>query len=59
MLKVLDTDKEELNQIYARLHKAGSNVIEQGQTRCCCAQSEKSWIEDPTGISWEAFFTTG
>jgi predicted lactoylglutathione lyase len=52
-------DKEELNQIYARLHEAGNNVIEQGQTRCCYAQSEKSWIEDPAGISWEAFFTTG
>lgn len=52
-------NKEELNQIYARLHKAGSKVIEQGQTRCCYAQSEKSWIEDPAGISREAFFTTG
>jgi hypothetical protein len=52
-------DKDELNEIYARLHKAGDNVIEQGQTRCCYAQSEKSWIEDPAGIAWEAFLTTG
>jgi hypothetical protein len=52
-------DKDELNEVYARLHKAGDNVIEQGQTNCCYAKSEKSWIEDPAGISWEAFLTTG
>ena len=28
-------------------------------TTCCYAQSEKSWIDDPAGISWETFFTTG
>jgi len=50
---------DELKEIYARLHKAGGNVIEQGQTACCYAKSEKSWIDDPTGISWEAFHTTG
>ena len=52
-------DKDELNGVYARLHKAGGNVIEQGQTNCCYANSEKSWIEDPSGISWETFLTTG
>jgi hypothetical protein len=51
--------KNELNEVYARLHKAGGDVIEQGQTNCCYAKSEKSWIEDPSGISWEAFLTTG
>ena len=52
-------DKDELNEIYARLHKAGGNVVEQGQTSCCYAKSEKSWIDDPAGISWETFLTTG
>ena len=52
-------DKDELNEIHARLHKAGGQVIEQGETRCCYAKSEKSWIEDPAGISWEAFLTVG
>jgi len=51
--------RDELNEIYARLHKAGGNVIEQGQTSCCYARSEKSWIDDPSGISWETFHTTG
>ena len=52
-------DKNELSEVYARLHKAGGDVIEQGQTNCCYAKSEKSWIEDPSGISWETFLTTG
>jgi len=52
-------DKDELNDVYARLHKAGGNVIEQGQTTCCYAKSEKSWIDDPAGIAWETFLTTG
>lgn len=52
-------DKDELHEVYARLHKAGGDVIEQGQTRCCYAESEKSWIGDPAGISWETFLTTG
>ena len=52
-------DKDELNEVYVRLHKAGGEVIEQGQTNCCYARSEKSWIEDPAGISWETFLTAG
>jgi predicted enzyme related to lactoylglutathione lyase len=48
----------ELQEVYARLHQAGGNVIEQGQTTCCYAKSEKSWIDDPAGIAWETFYTT-
>jgi hypothetical protein len=50
---------DELREIYARLHKAGGNIIEQGQTACCYAKSEKSWIDDPAGIAWETFLTLG
>ena len=49
---------DELQEVYARLHKAGGDVIEQGQTACCYAKSEKSWIDDPAGIAWETFLTT-
>ena len=51
--------QNELHEVYARLRAAGGNIIEQGQTSCCYAKSEKSWIDDPAGISWETFFTTG
>jgi catechol 2,3-dioxygenase-like lactoylglutathione lyase family enzyme len=52
-------DAGELNEVYARLREAGGNIIEQGATACCYAKSEKSWIDDPAGISWETFLTTG
>jgi predicted enzyme related to lactoylglutathione lyase len=52
-------DKDELKEIYTRLHEAGGNIVEQGQTSCCYAKSEKSWIDDPAGIAWETFLTTG
>jgi catechol-2,3-dioxygenase len=51
--------KTELHEVYARLRNAGSRVIEQGETACCYAKSEKSWIDDPSGIAWETFHTTG
>ena len=51
--------QSELQEVYARLHKAGGTIIEQGQTACCYARSEKSWIDDPAGIAWETFYTTG
>jgi predicted enzyme related to lactoylglutathione lyase len=50
---------DELKSVYGRLQKAGSAILEQGQTICCYAKTEKSWIDDPAGISWEAFHTTG
>src|SRR6267154_3205920 len=52
-------NETELHEVYARLRKAGGAVIEQGETACCYAKSEKSWIDDPAGIAWETFHTTG
>src|SRR5215475_1058737 len=34
---------DELHEVYARLRAAGGNIVEQGQTSCCYAKSEKSW----------------
>ena len=49
----------ELREVYVQLYQAGGEIIEQGETRCCYAKSEKSWIDDPAGIAWETFYTTG
>jgi catechol 2,3-dioxygenase-like lactoylglutathione lyase family enzyme len=51
--------QEELHEVYGRLRQAGGNMIEQGETTCCYAKSAKSWIDDPAGIAWETFHTTG
>ena len=42
--------QDELQEVYARLRDAGGDIVEQGQTACCYAQSEKSWIDDPAGM---------
>ena len=52
-------NRDELREVYVRLQQAGGDIIEQGQTSCYYAKSEKSWIDDPAGISWETFLTTG
>jgi hypothetical protein len=52
-------DRAELAEVYSRLKRAEGPVLEEGATTCCYAQSEKSWIEDPQGIKWETFHTTG
>jgi len=49
----------ELEEVYRRLRRAERPVFEEGATTCCYAHSEKRWIEDPQGVQWEAFLTTG
>jgi catechol-2,3-dioxygenase len=48
---------DELVEVYERLKQAEGPVLEQGATTCCYAKSETSWIADPQGAAWEAFFT--
>jgi catechol 2,3-dioxygenase-like lactoylglutathione lyase family enzyme len=50
---------DELGEVYGRLKAAEQPVLEEGRTTCCYATSEKSWIADPDGVVWEAFFTDG
>jgi catechol 2,3-dioxygenase-like lactoylglutathione lyase family enzyme len=52
-------DRAELAQVYERLRRAEAPVVEEAATICCYAHSEKSWIDDPQGIQWETFLTTG
>ncbi|MGB6486292.1 MAG: ArsI/CadI family heavy metal resistance metalloenzyme [Steroidobacteraceae bacterium] len=52
-------DGAELQEVYARLRRADRPVLEEGKTTCCYAESEKSWIEDPQGVQWETFLTSG
>jgi catechol 2,3-dioxygenase-like lactoylglutathione lyase family enzyme len=52
-------ERAELAEVYERLRRAEGPVIEEGATTCCYAHSEKSWIEDPQGVQWETFLTTG
>jgi hypothetical protein len=50
---------DELAEVYGRLQTADAPVFEEGATTCCYAKSEKSWINDPQGVAWETFLTSG
>ncbi|MEJ0067626.1 MAG: ArsI/CadI family heavy metal resistance metalloenzyme [Pseudomonadota bacterium] len=52
-------DDDELAEIGARLKAADKPVLEQGATTCCYAKSDKAWVLDPQGLSWETFLTHG
>lgn len=51
--------EQELQEVYANLKNAKASLLEEGKCACCYAKSEKAWITDPQGVSWEAFYTFG
>ena len=50
---------EELAQITERLHAAQQATFVEDATTCCYARSDKTWVEDPSGVHWENFYTFG
>ena len=54
----LQTDTaEELAELKARAQAAELALVDEGETTCCYAHSEKHWVTDPQGIAWEHFHT--
>ena len=51
-----DTD-EELEELKGRAQAADMALLDEGETTCCYARSEKHWVTDPQGIAWEHFHT--
>ena len=51
--------REELSELAGRLKTAGAVTVDQADASCCYAKSDKSWVKDPSGVSWETFFTFG
>jgi catechol 2,3-dioxygenase-like lactoylglutathione lyase family enzyme len=50
---------EDLATIATRLDAAGQSVRRQENAACCYARGNKRWVSDPSGISWETFYTFG
>ena len=48
---------QELDAIRAQMSAANISTHSDGETTCCYAKSEKSWVNDPNGIAWEAYHT--
>ncbi len=56
----IQTDSEqELLELKQRAQTADMALLDEGQTTCCYARSEKHWVTDPQGIAWEHFHTLG
>jgi catechol 2,3-dioxygenase-like lactoylglutathione lyase family enzyme len=52
-------DGAELADVATRLKGAGEAILEQKNAACCYARSDKAWVKDPQGVSWETFHTFG
>jgi catechol 2,3-dioxygenase-like lactoylglutathione lyase family enzyme len=50
---------DELRELASRLEAAGEETRDQESTTCCYAQSNKAWVNDPSGLRWETFYTFG
>jgi hypothetical protein len=50
---------EELVELKERAEAADMTLLDEGETSCCYARSDKHWITDPQGIAWEHFHTLG
>jgi len=48
---------EELLELKQRAAAADLALLDEGETTCCYARSEKHWVTDPQGIAWEHFHT--
>lgn len=54
----LQVDEDhELAELRQRLQAADLSTYDEGETVCCYARSEKTWVTDPSGIAWEAYRT--
>ena len=52
-------DRGDLAELSDRLKAAGQSTFDEEGATCCYAQSDKSWVTDPSGLRWETFFTFG
>ena len=50
---------DELAELSGRLKAAGQATRDQQAATCCYAKSDKSWVDDPSGLRWETFHTFG
>ena len=50
---------EDLDAVAERLGTQNVNLLEEKETTCCYAKSNKYWAQDPQGTAWELFQTFG
>lgn len=50
---------DELGALKTQAQAADMALLDEGETTCCYARSDKYWITDPQGVAWEQFHTLG
>ncbi len=50
---------DELSALKARATNADMVLLDEGETTCCYARSDKYWVTDPQGMAWEQFLPLG
>lgn len=56
-IQVDNTD--DLAVLKAQAQAADMALLDEGETTCCYARSDKYWVTDPQGVAWEQFHTLG
>ena len=50
---------DDLVTLKAQAQAADMALLDEGETTCCYARSDKYWVTDPQGVAWEQFHTLG
>lgn len=58
-LGIQSEDAKELDAVRERLKNADMQTFDEGDTVCCYAKSDKTWVQDPSGIAWETYRNMG
>jgi catechol 2,3-dioxygenase-like lactoylglutathione lyase family enzyme len=56
-LGIQTDDAAQLGELKDRARAADMALLDEGETTCCYARSEKHWVTDPQGVAWEHFHT--
>lgn len=48
-------EESELTEVRKRIGEAELKTFDEGETTCCYAKSDKTWVMDPAGLPWEAY----
>jgi len=48
---------DDLATLKAQAQAADMALLDEGETTCCYARSDKYWVTDPQGMAWEQFHT--
>lgn len=48
---------QDLEALREQARAADLSLVDDGETTCCYARSDKYWVTDPQGLPWEQFHT--